>query len=523
MFRKKLTIMVLVSILLTGCLTGCGAQVAEAEQEREEAPLQTMEEDPDLSYEVPVSAPHILVNQLGYITQSTKIAVFCGSQLPDRFEVIDADTGKTVYTGKPEKRESQDSCTDEIGYGDFSQVELPGKYYIEAPLLGDSYSFQIADNLYDDVLKEAVKQYYYNRCGITLTEEFAGSRAHNACHTGHALLREDMSVSMDVSGGWHQDENGSKDVVRAAENISVMLLAYELFGDAFSDDMELPESRNGIPDLLDEIRYETDWLLKMQDEETGAVYAKVTVPASTQGKPSAVYVEPPSMEAAEGFAMCLARFSYLYQDYDREYAMTCLKAAERAFKYALVNQTDDAQDSWRFAAAVELYRASGQQECRYYLEKYLEEELKNEQEQEGDLPCFLGSVTYLMTRRTVNREYCSECIARLLQRAETLSAQMKKEPFYVQANEDQTNHSELLQKMLWMSTVNYIITNHEYETIIENHLHYFMGRNKLSISYIDDVGIRNYKDYNESLGIMNQFDADSRLIFMLGEIISNYE
>ena len=151
MFRKKLTIMVLVSILLTGCLTGCGAQVAEAEQEREEAPLQTMEEDPDLSYEVPVSAPHILVNQLGYITQSTKIAVFCGSQLPDRFEVIDADTGKTVYTGKPEKRESQDSYGDEIGYGDFSQVELPGKYYIEAPLLGDSYSFQIADNLYDDV------------------------------------------------------------------------------------------------------------------------------------------------------------------------------------------------------------------------------------------------------------------------------------------------------------------------------------------------------------------------------------
>ena len=58
MFRKKLTIMVLVSILLTGCLTGCGAQVAEAEQEREEAPLQTMEEDPDLSYEVPVSAPY---------------------------------------------------------------------------------------------------------------------------------------------------------------------------------------------------------------------------------------------------------------------------------------------------------------------------------------------------------------------------------------------------------------------------------------------------------------------------------
>ena len=128
-----------------------------------------------------------------------------------------------------------------------------------------------------------------------------------------------------------------------------------------------------------------------------------------------------------------------------------------------------------------------------------------------------------MTRQPVKQEYCSERITQLLQEAEVLSAKIKKEPFYVLANEDQTNQMELLKEMMLMATVNYIITNHEYETIIENHLHYFMGRNKLSISYIDDVGIRNYKDYNESLGIMNQFDADSRLIFMLGEIISNYE
>lgn len=523
MFRRKLTIMLLVSILLTGCLTGCGTPAEETEQEREDTHLQTMEEDPDLSYEVPVSTPHILVNQLGYITESTKIAVFCGSQLPDQFEVIDADTGKTVYTGKLEKRELLDSDGDKIGYGDFSQVELPGKYYIEALLLGESYSFQIADNLYDDVLKEAVKQYYYNRCGSTLTEEFAGSRAHNACHTGYALLREDISVSMDVSGGWHQDENGSKDVVRAAENIGVLLLSYELFGDAFSDDMEIPESQNGIPDLLDEIRYETDWLMKMQNTKTGAVYAGVTVYASAQGKPSEIYVEPSSIEAVESFAMCLAGFSYLYQDYDRKYAATCLKAAERAWKYAVLNQSEDTQDPWRFAAAAELYRASGLQEFRRYLEKCLAEESQADQKEQDDVPYFFGNVTYLMTKQPVKREYCSERIVQLLQKVETLSAQMKKEPFYVQANEDQTNHSELLQKMLWMATVNHIITNYEYETIIENHLHYFMGRNKLSISYIDDVGIRNYKDYNESLGIMNQFDTDSRLIFMLGEIISNYE
>lgn len=520
MFRKKLSVMVLVSILLT--LTGCGAPVEEAEQDREETTLQTMEEEPDLSYEVPASTPHILVNQLGYITESTKIAIFCGAQMPDRFQVIDADTGRIVYTGKPEKRESGSYDEEDIGYGDFSEVKDPGNYYIEAPLLGESYSFQIADHLYDEVLKEAVKQYYYNRCGMTLTEEYAGEHAHNACHTGHGILREDPAVSLDVSGGWHQDGNGSKDVVRAAENIGVMLLSYELFEEAFTDAIVIPESGNGIPDLLDEIRYETDWLLKMQNEETGAVYAGVTVDTSVEGKNSAIYIEPSTVEAAHGFAMCLAKFSYLYQNYDRDYASICLKAAERAWKYSVLKEGEQEQEPWKFAAAAELYRTSGRQEYRAYFESCLAEEKKGT-EQQDDLPHFLGSVTYLMARQPVNREYCSELIAQLLQKAETLSAQMKKEPFYVLANDGQTNQSELLEEMLWMATVNYIITNHEYETMIENHLHYFMGRNKLSISYIDDVGIRNYKDYNESLGIMNQFDADSRLIFMLGEIIGNYE
>ena len=373
----------------------------------------------------------------------------------------------------------------------------------------------------EDLTPSETVQMDKSKVRSTLTEEFAGSRAHNACHTGHALLREDISVTLDVSGGWHQDENGSKDVVRASENVGIMLLAYELFGESFTDTMEVPESGNGIPDLLDEIRYETDWLLKMQDQKTGAIYSGITIYPSAQGKSAAIYVEPASIEAAESFAMCLAKFSYLYQDYDLEYATACLQAADRAWKYAVLNEeTDAGQNAWKFAAAAELYRASGKQEYRYYLEMCLAKEGEEEQD---DLLYLLGSVTYLMTRQPVNQEYCSERITQLLQEAEVLSAKMKKEPFYVLANEDQTNQMELLKEMILMATVNYIITNHEYETIIENHLHYFMGRNKFSISYIDDVGIRNYKDYNESLGIMNQFDADSRLIFMLGEIISNYE
>ena len=138
--------------------------------------------------------------------------------------------------------------------------------------------------------------------------------------------------------------------------------------------------------------------------------------ASAQGRVSAIYVELSSIEAAESFAMCLAKFSYFYQDYDREYATTCLKAADRAFKYAVLNQNEDVQDSWRFAAAAELYRASGLQECRCYLEKCQAKETESDQKEQDDVPYFLGSVTYLMTRQPVNREYCSGQITQLLQK-----------------------------------------------------------------------------------------------------------
>ena len=71
------------------------------------------------------------------------------------------------------------------------------------------------DNIYEGIFRESCKQYYYNRCGMTLTSQYAGERSHNACHTGKAVFRENISEGCDVSGGWHQDEKGQKDVVTA--------------------------------------------------------------------------------------------------------------------------------------------------------------------------------------------------------------------------------------------------------------------------------------------------------------------
>lgn len=496
----------IISILLIAiCLTGCeGAPVQSIPQQQEDY-FFSMEEEPELSYEVPVSIPSILINQQGYMIASTKVAVFTGEKMPEAFNVINAQTGETAYVGSLENRGYNEESLEYNSYGDFTELTEPGIYYIEAPILGRSYPFAIGNTVYDEIFREACKQYYYNRCGITLTGEYAGERAHNACHTAKAHLREDTSVSVDVTGGWHQDERGQKDVVTAATAMSVILLSYELYKDSFTDDVGIPESGNEIPDILDEVRYEADWLLKMQDQQTGAVYEGITVyPQSGDA-----YVEPASVEAEKAFAMCLAKFSYVYQAYDTEYATACLRAADRAWKHARLNDSE-AIDEWAFAAAAELYRASGQRSYHAIVQTYLNTQNFVEP---GDEIVLLGSVTYIATKQRVDVSLCEKIMKMLMDRAESISENARKSVYLAVGNSGRGDNDRRLMEMLYLTVVDHIISNHEYSTIIENHLHYFMGRNEQAVSYLDDTDSGNP-------GIMKRFDADSRLILMLSEIVN---
>lgn len=512
--KKQRVIAVLVCIIL---LTGCREKLSEGAQGQGEGNFSSMEDEPDLSYEVPVSTPGILINQLGYMPDSNKTAVFKGKEMPDVFYVVNAENGEAVYTGFLEENGYNKVQDEYNSYGDFTALKKSGTYYIEAPLLGRSYTFSIGDKVYDEIFKEACKQYYYNRCGMTLTSEYAGEGAHNACHTGKAVLQEDTSISLDVTGGWHQDEKGQKNVLSASETVAVMLLSYELYEASFTDDMGIPESGNGVPDILDEIKYEIEWLLKMQDQQTGAVYGGVAVYSQSSnitGKTADIYVEPASVEAEKAFALALAKFSYLYQNFDTEYATNCLKAADRAWKHAQLNESGTA-DKWEFAAAAELYRAAGQQSYHRYIMEYLNtEEYLNEQ----DEIILLGCVTYISTKQTVNMEACEKIMKMLMSQAEDISETARKSVYLTAGNKEQNNNPQLLLEMMYLTVVNHIISNHEYETVIENHLHYFLGRNEKAISYIDKAGENNYESVDSSLGIMKQFEADSKLIFMLSEV-----
>lgn len=514
MHKDKFRIIIGILIISIGCLQGCANNISTKQNIIDENnAFISMETEAKLSYDVPKSVPHIIVDQLGYLPDHVKQAFFFGDIVPETFSVVDADSGKKIFTGEIKKQVYSDDYNANIAIGDFSDITTEGSYYIEAELLGKSFDFEIRDKLYKEIFNEALRIYYYNRCGITITENLAGANSHNACHTGYSVLRQDMTVHKQVQGGWHQDSTGSQNIVSAANVIANLLLSYELYPTSFLDDIGIPESGNDIPDILDEVKYEADWFLKMQDENSGAVYSGITV-NETNGK-TISYVEDSNIDSAYAFSFALAKFSYIYQKYDKEYATICLKAADRAWKYAVANEdTQSPVSNYKLAAAAEIYRASGLKQCKKYLKAYF----STLDTDDVSMPEYYGWITYLNTTQEVNVNTCDILIGHILKHSEEISKDSRNSIFLVDNDIEQLNNTQLLDYMLNMVLVDYVITNHEYDKIIDNYLHYFLGRNKLSITYIDKVGTYNYKDINEGLGIMKQFENNSKLIFLLSKV-----
>ena len=512
--RKSFICIVLSLILLTGCEYASDLSFDTYQGDDSDGSFTTLGLSPKFDYEVPESLPSILVDQLGYAQNGSKIAVFWGEPLPETFTIVDASDGKSVYTGQIEQKGYDEKTGVYISYGDFTAFTTPGAYYITADVIGQSYTFSIAENPYYELYDVALKQYYYNRCGMTLSTELAGDAAHNACHTREAQMKEEASVKLDVSGGWHVDETSTRSVTIGCSTVNQLLLAYELYSEVFDDEAGIPESGNGIPDVLDEVKYEIDWLLKMQDARSGAVYSAVSSADSvTLGY--LLYIDPVTMDATIQFAATMAKFSYLYQNYDREFATQCLKAADRAYRYAGQYLSDVSPEEY-FYAATELYRATGNRGYHNEIKNYLQQ---NPVTDMNNNFVFWGCVTYLSTKQRVEVKLCEDLIKVLMLEGERISYASKNSKFLISMDEQQSGSAELLRDITRLAVVDHIITNHEYATVLQNHLHYLLGRNLQSISYLDGTGSRNYVDINENQGIMNQVELNAELVLMMSSIM----
>ena len=277
----------------------------------------------------------INLNQIGYLPDASKVAVLNGDAIADTASVIDVATGSSVYDGPVDAAVFNESTARDEARFDFSSVTAPGTYKVVAGGC-ESFEFVIAADVYDEAFDASLRMFYLQRCGVELDAELAGDHAHAECHTSEATIYG-TDETIDVSGGWHDAGDYGRYVVSGAKAAADLMLAYSFFPEAFDDDLGIPESGNGTPDVLDEVRFELDWLFKMQASD-GGVYHKVTCAnfpgfVMPEEETEELIVTPVSTTATGDFAAVMAMASYVYKDIDPEFAAKCLDAAILAAEY----------------------------------------------------------------------------------------------------------------------------------------------------------------------------------------------
>ncbi len=281
---------------------------------------------------------NIVVDQFGYLPLDAKVAVIRkpqeGYDSPDNFtaaavyEVRRADDGRIAFSGAATEWNHgtvQASSGDRGWWFDFSALQTPGLYVITDPLQRSrSPAFRIDGEVYKPVLKAAMRMYFYQRSGFRKQQPFADACwEDDAAYLGKNQDGEAHDVTdpknaakiRNLSGGWFDAGDTDKYVTYAAPAVHQLLSAYQQNPAAFTDDFGIPESGNGIPDVLDEINWETDWLARMQYPDGSAalkVGAQVNVRASPPSSDdSERYYVPSCTSATIAIAGIFAHAAYV--------------------------------------------------------------------------------------------------------------------------------------------------------------------------------------------------------------------
>ena len=349
---------------------------------------------------------HILVDQFGYRPGDAKVAVIRSPQFGydakdvftpgGKYQLRHAESGDSAFSGTPavwQDGRTQPSSGDRGWWFDFSSVDTPGRYFVydeERKLR--SPVFSIDAQVYRTVLKAATRMYFYQRSGFAKQTPNA-----DACWTDAAAYlgkgqdteahdvtdRDNATKVRNLSGGWFDAGDTNKYVTFALQPVHQLLAAYQQHPSVFTDDFNIPESGNGIPDVLDELKWETDWLKRMQYPD-GSVALKVGAIAFSNASPPSSdtaprYYVPGCTSATIAAAGMYAHAAYVYRDVPklREESVDLKQRAIAAWKNYLaapVKQTDcdngtvkagDAdlsaasQDSAAAAAAIYLFALTG--------------------------------------------------------------------------------------------------------------------------------------------------------------------
>ncbi|MCU0873510.1 MAG: glycoside hydrolase family 9 protein [Pirellulaceae bacterium] len=290
----------------------------------------------------------------------------------DRFAAIDEATGKSVLEGRIERRRAGDVNSGEDVYEMDISALSPGRYHIHIPGFARSDTFSIGGAGIHALYYHTLRAFFHQRCGQELRPPWTWVKKP-ACHTeiwesgefvagsgaihhapGDPLAHASYTPrpgerKMSFQGGYHDAADFDTFSYHLPATAQI-LAAYELYPAAFGDgDLDLPESGNGVPDLLDEAEWGLSFYLQRQYENGAVPLGRVNqCDARTQniegGKEAPMPpfgVLPPARESTPTFAAVAAQFSRAIRKYDAAKADRHLAAAKRAFDYASVRSPED--------------------------------------------------------------------------------------------------------------------------------------------------------------------------------------
>lgn len=453
----------------------------------------------------------VYVNEVGYYSTATKRANAVNVKKVSLFK----EDGSLVKEYDVNEYSFEKLSGEDTAVIDFSDITEEGKYYFSDNTGSESCHFAISQNPYSELSKAALKMFYFQRCGCELKEEYAGLYTHKPCHISPVKYIYDTSKTFECNGGWHDAGDFGRYVTAGCVALAHLLYAFKLNPDAFKEEINIPESGNGIPDILNECRYELEWILKMQTSD-GGVYHKCTSMTHTgflmpEDDPLPFITTPVSSIATADFAATCALAYGVYSDFDKDFADRLKAAAFKAAKWLEVHPMlvfDEPKDCTtggygdlcdldeRLWAETELYLIDKDVKRINRINIYLDMNLNFTSLGWMDVGgfaalCVLSDVTAFPA--IIYDQF--KCVMideadRLLKVSKANSYNVSMHPY----NFKWGSNMVLLTGAMVLCIANNITGNNKYSEVIRFQIDYLLGRNAMDTSYVTGFGDHAFKN-----------------------------
>ena len=468
----------------------------------------------------------IKVDQVGYLPDATKIAFVTAAGKV--FEVKRATDNIAIFKGVLGPARMDADTGDSVQIADFTKVREAGTYYLEVEGVGKSWNFTIKPDAFLHTYYLAMRAFYGQRCGtaVDLGPEFPGYK-YSACH-----LKGDFHASSgkqgkrdNIIGGWHDAGDYGRYMVNSGITTGTLLWTWEIFGAKVKGiKLNIPESGNGTPDILNETRWNLEWMLKMQDDDGGAWHKQTSerfagfVMPEDDHAPSVVVgtgKEPfKSTCATADLAAVAAIAARVYQPFDAKFAGKNLEAARKAWKWtekypnvvfrnpggvSTGEYGDNDCSDERLWAAGELWRTTGEGPYGEYFVKHYPDfrpSLEKPAPEGWGNVANLGLWTYAFSKQKgADGEVVADIRKRMAAAARAIVEQTRKNPYRVSlTTKDYVWGSNGVAANYGMELLvaNALAPDASYVESAEDDLHYLLGRNAFSMSFVTQVGANPY-------------------------------